>query len=139
MTTAAISTKGTQLLVEDTPSSGTFTAIAEVKSFDGPSRENPDLDASSFDSTEQEFIGGLATPGELQCTLNHLGANTMHQRMEDDVPAGTRRNYKLVFFDGTTRAFLAKVKTFTPSGGTNAIIETKVAFKLSGAITRTGP
>lgn len=137
--TLAITTKGTQFQVEDTPGSGTFTTVAETKSFDGPNRTAPDLDASNFDSTEQEFVPGLASPGELQLTLHHMGANAMHQRMEDDVPAGVKRNYKLIFVDGTIRAFLAAVKEFHPSGDTNTIIMTKVSLKISGAITRTNP
>lgn len=137
--TDAISTKGTQLQVEDTPSSGTFTTIAEVKSFDGPNRTNPDLDASSFDSTEMEFIAGLSSPGELQATLNHISDNAMHQRVEDDVVDGTVRNYKLVFTSTQSRAFAAKVSAFSLGGGTNAVLESKVTFKISGAITRTDP
>lgn len=140
MATKAKSTKNTKLQSGLTTSASGFTTIAEVKSFDGPNGTAPDIDVSSFDSSEQEFIPGLSAPGELQMTGNFVGSNLYQQQLDSDRVAGTKRYYKLLLndhaSDPTYMTFLASVTAFGISGGTPGAYEFKATLKISGAVTK---
>lgn len=141
MGTKAKSTKFTKLKAGLTDSATGFEKIAEVKSFDGPNGTAPQIDASSFDSEEAEFVPGLSMPGELQMTLNFDGSDSGQQQLDADRVAGQSRYYQLELADHatnpTTYTFLASVTAFSISGATNGIYEAKCTLKISGKVEKT--
>src|SRR6185436_920891 len=70
-TGAKLGTK-TRFLREDPVGSGTFVAVAEVKSIGGPSLSRDAVEATHMESPDDhaEFIPGLANGGEVSLVLN---------------------------------------------------------------------
>lgn len=140
MATKAKSTKKTKVQSGDTTGATNFVTIAEVVDFDGPTGTAPDIDVSSFDSDEQEFIPGLSAPGEVQLNGNFVGDSTQQQRLDSDRVAGTKRYYKIELndhvSDPTYYTFLASVTAFKISGGTPGAYKFSATLKVSGTVTK---
>jgi len=146
MATKATSTKGVQLQRGDGGSpTETFTKIAEVISFKGPSEKAPQLDATSFDSVAMEFIAGLPDNGEITAEVQYVGTDAQQQGLRTDLRAGTKRNFKLVLNDQpaggsnpTSIAFAAIVTQAPELGGSvNNVIKGSISLRISGAATWT--
>lgn len=146
MTTRATSTKNIKMQRGDgaTPVE-TFTTLAEVTGFKGPSEKASALDATSFDSAAMEFIGGLTDGGEVSLDLLFIGPDAGQQGLRTDLRAGTKRNFKLVLNDQpsggvqpTSVAFTAVV-TAAPelSGSVNQVVKSTATLKVSGLPTWT--
>jgi hypothetical protein len=141
MTTKATSTKGVKLQRGDGGGPETFTTIAEVLSFKGPSEKAPQLDATSFDSVAMEFIAGLPDNGEITAEVQYVGSDAQQQGLRTDLRAGTKRNFKLVLNDSqgvqpTTVSFAAIV-TQAPElgGGVNQVVKGSISLRISGQAT----
>lgn len=141
--TKAKQTKFTKIYAGAIDAPAGFIKIGEIKSFDGPNGTAPTIDASNFDSDEQEFVPALSMPGELQMAMNYIGSDGGQQQLEQDRVDGTTRYYKLEFADHatnpSTRVFRASVTAFSTSGATNNIYDAKCTLKISGKVTRTYP
>ncbi|HEY1089316.1 MAG TPA: phage tail tube protein [Archangium sp.] len=140
--TKAKSSKGIQLQRGDGGGSEVFTTIAEVTNITGPTENAGELDATSFDSTGMEFIGGLPDAGEVTFEVNFVGSNAQQQGLRTDSRAGTLRNFKLVLpdhaTDPTTVAFSALVtKPPELSAAVNGVIKGSCTLKISGLPTWT--
>lgn len=99
--TQAFLGKGTQLQVEDSPGSGTFTTYAEVLSISGPSLEGGEVDVTNMDSPgrNREFIAGLLDAGTITFDTNYIPSNTLHQQLLSDAQANpqTTRAHRIRF------------------------------------------
>lgn len=139
--TAAVSTRGLRLQRGDGATTEVFTTIGEVTDFTGPSETTEQLDATSFDSTAQEFIAGLPDNGEVSFDMNFVGSNAQQQGLRADLRAGTVRNFRLILNDHATTdtqfAFAAIVTNLSIQGASNAIIKASCTLKLTGAATVT--
>ncbi len=111
--------KGTLLQREDSPASGTYTTVAQVKSISGPTLESEEVDVTNHDSSGsfREFIGGLIDGGEITGELvfdpndaTHDGATGLFA----DLQARTVREWRIripttptvdIIFDGFVKAF----------------------------------
>lgn len=144
MTTKATSTRGVQLQrgQGDGPPE-TFTLIAEIQSFKGPSEKAPQLDATSFDSSAMEFIAGLPDNGELTAECQFIGTDAQQQALRTDLRNGTKRNFKLLLNDkatggGTpTTITFAAIVTQAPEigGGVNQVVKGSISLRISGTAT----
>jgi hypothetical protein len=145
MTTKATSTKGVKLQRGDGAGSETFTTIAEVLSWKGPTEKAPQLDASSFDSTAMEYISGLPDNGEVTFDVNWVGSDAQQQGLRTDLRAGTKRNFKLQLVDsgGVTPTIVsfAAIVTGAPelSGAVNQIVKGSCSLRITGQATYTYP
>lgn len=120
-----------------TGSPETFTAIPEVKSFNGPGGSASVIDVTDLASAAKEKRMGLQDEGQLSLTLNYIPDNAVHMGLRTDRANQTLRNFRIVFTDtGDTQwDFAGFVTGFTVSGGVDNVVEANVTIEISGAIT----
>jgi predicted secreted protein len=142
MATQAIFALGTLLKIGDGGGPETFTTIAEVMSISGPGLTSDTIDVTSHSSTGgfREFIMGLSDGGEVTFTINYNPTQATHNATTGllrDYINRTRRNFKIVFPDGssTTWSFTGVVTGFSMSAPTDAQLSADVTIKVSGAPT----
>ena len=130
--------QGTLLQRESSLGSASFTTIANCKSWDGPSTENPEIDVTSLTSTAKEFVGGLVDYGELTLELNFDPNNATHQQLFADMEASppTVTGWRIQFVNPTVNYYWqAFVKSFSISGEVDGVISGSLTLRLSGART----
>jgi Lambda phage tail tube protein, TTP len=141
MATKATSTKAVKVQRGDGGSpTETFTTVAEVTTFKGPTEKAPQLDATSFDSTAMEYIAGLPDNGDLTFDVLFVGTDPQQQGLRTDLRAGTRRNFKIVLNDmpsggsNPTSVLFAAIVTQAPEigGGVNAVVKGSVSLRITG-------
>jgi hypothetical protein len=135
---AGKTSQGTLLQRESSLGSASFTTIANVKSWSGPSTENPEIDVTSLTSTAKEFIGGLIDYGELSLELHFDPNNATHQQLFSDMEASppTVTGWRIQFQTPTINFYWsAFVKTFSISGEVDSAISGSLTLRLSGART----
>jgi hypothetical protein len=140
MTTKATMTKFVQVQRGDGGSPETFTKIAEVTNFKGPSSKASTLPATSFDSAGEEFIGGLTDGGELTFDVNYVATDPQQQNLRSDMTNGTKRNFKFVLNDmpvggsNPTSIAITAFVTQAPdiSGGVNQVVKGSCTIKITG-------
>lgn len=142
MATKAKSSKGIKLQRGDGGGTEVFTTIGEVTNVKGPPEKAAAIDATSFDSTAMEFIGGLPDNGEITFDMLFIGSDAQQQGLRTDLRNGTLRNFKLIFPDHattpTTVAFAAIVTAAPePNGSVNQAIKASATLKISGQPTWT--
>lgn len=138
----ALKTQGITIAVEDTPASGTYTAIAEITGFTGPTTEANEIETTTLSSTAKEFIAGLVDNGELTVEVNALPKDTQQRQIRSDITAGTVRSYRIDFNDkvtpevtSTLYTFDAFVKSFPFSAAADDKLSGTATFRITGAIT----
>lgn len=141
MATKAKSTKGIKFKLgnQDGPPE-TFTLIPEVKNFTAPGANASEIDATSFDSTSMEYIGGLTDGDTATLDMNHVPGSTVQQDLRESV--GQTRNFQIDLNDGTTPTLIefAAVITAVPgvSGGVNEVQTISgVSLRVTGDVTVT--
>lgn len=128
--------QGTLLQRESSLGSGSFTTVANVKSWDGPSTENPEIDVTTLSSIAKEFVGGLVDFGDLSMELNFDPNNATHQQIFADMEASppTVTGWRISFVNPTINfKWSAFVKSFSISGEVDNIISGSLTLRLSGA------
>lgn len=129
-------TQGTIISRETSLGSGSFVAVANVRSFSGPSGENPEIDVTTLSSTAKEYIGGLIDNGELTLELNFDHDNTTHQQAIADQEASppTTTGWRITFANPTVNyTWPAFVKSFSISGEVDGVYQASMTLRLSGA------
>lgn len=143
MTTRATNTKFVKLQRGDGGGPETFTTIAEIISFKGPSEKVPPLDATSFDSAAMEYIAGLPDNGEVTAEVQYVGPDAQQQGLRVDLRAGTKRNFKLILNDmpvgGTqpTTISFAAIVTGAPelTGAVNQVVKGAISLRITSTAT----
>jgi len=128
--------QGTILSRETSLGSASFTTVANVKSWSGPSTENPEIDVTTLLSTAKEFVGGLVDFGELTMELNFDPNNATHQQLFADMEASppTVTGWRITFVSPTINfTWSAFVKSFSISGEVDGVIAGSLSLRLSGA------
>jgi hypothetical protein len=128
--------QGTVLSRESSLGSGSFTAIANVRSFSGPSTENAEVDVTTLASTAKEFEGGLIDYGDLTLELNFDPNNATHQQCFTDQEANppTKTGWRITFINPTINfTWTAFVKSFSLSGEVDGVLQGTMTLRLSGA------
>lgn len=135
---AGKTTQGTTVSRESALGSDTFVVIANVKSFDGPSGENPEIDTTDLGSPAKEFEGGLKDWGELTLELNFDHDNTTHEQAIADFEANppTKTGWRITFVNPTKNyTWPAFVKSFKISGAVDGVYSASMTLRLAGART----
>jgi hypothetical protein len=130
--------QGTVLSRETSLGSGSYTALANVVSWDGPTTENPQIDVTSLSSTAKEFVGGLVDFGELTLEVNFDPNNSTHQQIFADMEASppTVTRWRITFVNPTINyTWQAFVKNFTISGAVDEKQSGSLTLRLSGSRT----
>lgn len=135
---SAVIAKGTQLQREDTPGSGTFTTVAEVRSIEGPGNDADEIEVSNMDSGDyKEFKRGLIDAGQIQFAANWFFHAT-HSQILTDQAAGTVSTWRIRWASMSpvkTATFSAFVKTASFSNNPNDVVQANVTLRVSGAVT----
>lgn len=132
--------QGTILSRETSLGSGSFTAIANCVSWDGPSSEISEIDLTALTSVAKEFAGGLPDFGELSLELNFDPNNATHQQCFADQEAipPTITGWRITFINPTINfTWSAFVKSFSIGGAVDGKISGSLTLRLSGARTVT--
>ena len=127
--------QGTTLSRETSLGSGSFVAMANVRSFNGPSGENPEVDVTTLESLAKEFEGGLIDYGELSMELNFDPNLATHQQIFTDQEASppTKTGWRITFINPTINyTWTAFVKSFSVSGEVDGVLQGSVTLRLSG-------
>jgi hypothetical protein len=130
--------QGTTLSRESSLGSASFTAVANVVSWDGPSTENPEIDVTALSSTAKEFLGGLVDFGELTLEINYDPNNATHQQIFADMEASppTVTGWRIQFQNPTINFYWpAFIKGFSISGAVDEKMSGSLTLRLSGART----
>lgn len=138
MATRAMKSKGVLLQRSNGASPDVFETIAEVSSFDGPSRSLPVDDVTSFDSSWVEVLPGVPDGGQISFGLNFIPGHGGQIGLQEDLEAGTLRAYRLVFTDSATSKleFSGYVTAFSSSGGNpNSKIAASCTIRISGGVS----
>lgn len=133
---AGKSAQGTIISRETSLGSGSFVALANIKSFDGPSTQNPEIDVSTLSSTAKEFIGGLVDFGDLSMDVNFDQSAASHLQVFTDMEASppTVTGWRVTFANPTVNyTWSAFVKSFTLGGSVDGVYSGKISLRLSGA------
>lgn len=90
----AVKTQGTQLFIldEDATGGAEVLTILCATSLSGLGAAREQIDVTCLESDAREFVGGLATPGQLTVTLNFDPNNETHFRIYELWKANT--NFK---------------------------------------------
>lgn len=142
MASKAKGTQGTLLQRGDGAGTEVFTTIAEVLSIKGPSETTAELEVTSMDSSQKEFISDLPDSGEVSFEMNFVGNSASQQGLRTDLRAGTVRNFKLILNDQqttgkTTIAFSGIVKSLDLSADKGSAYKASASIKVSGQPTWT--
>jgi hypothetical protein len=132
---AGITAQGTVISRETTLGSGSWVALGNVKSFDGPSTENPEVDVTTLSSSAKEFIGGLVDFGDLTMEINFNPGLANHQQIFTDQEASppTVTGWRITFSTGQNYDWPAFVKSFSLGGAVDGVYTGNVTLRLSGA------
>jgi len=135
--TSALEAQGIAIKRGDGSSPESFTTIAEITDFDGPSGSASEIDVSSFDSTAKEFLIGLKDEGQFTFSCNLVPDDTSQSGLRDDRDNRDLRNFQITLTDSpaTTLDFAAYVMSFATSGSVDAAITASITLRISGAVT----
>lgn len=135
MATQAFNAQGT-IIARESETPGTYTSIAEIRSFSGPGGSAAIIDATTLLSTGKEKVMGLMDEGQLTLELNFVPGDTGQQALLADRAAQLRQNFKITFSDANnaTGTFAAYVMGFTVGGGVDALTTATVTLEITGAV-----
>jgi len=139
MASSAISAAGTIIKLGDAASSETFTAIAEVLDFNGPSFSAKTTEVTPLDTTDfyEEVIVTMLSAGDVTFNLNFTSAG--FDSLWAIFNARSKRNYQIVIPDSgsTTFQFSAAITSMPLSGDKEKQVGIAVTLKIDGKPTKT--
>lgn len=134
----AIVTIGTTLARgTGTGSPETFETVRGVQDLSGPDTTRTEIDTTDITDTDQTFVLGLRTNGQVSFSMNYVPSDTVHAGLATDYSDGTLRNFKLTFVDTTEVEFAAYVQGFSYSVSKDSTLMRDVVLRISGAVTET--
>lgn len=141
MASKARAAKGTLVQIGDGATDETFTTIGEVLNFSGPGEEAGEIDVTSQDSEDREYISnGLSGSPDMTIEVFFVASNVPQQLLRTHLRAGTKPNFRYVLNDHatnkTTATFSALVKGYDgPSFSTGEAYKASITIKRSGRTT----
>ncbi len=137
--TAATAAMGT--LIQRSTDGVTYTTIAEVTSFDGPSATLNLLDATHMESPDNymEYIASLKDGGELSLQVSYLPTNNTQNVLQEDLDNRTKQYWKVQWTDAVSSyaTFRGFVTNFSHSGGVDTKLDASITIKITGKVTFT--
>lgn len=137
----AVSGFGTLVKREVPVGSGTYVAIAEVKSINGPNLSTDTIDVTHMASPGgyREFIASFKDGGEVTFELNFLpqdGTQDASTGLIADFNARLVRSYQIAFPDpgNSTATFSGLITGFSVTEQMDQVLGANCTIKVSGAI-----
>ena len=134
MSVNAIPAQGTVLKI-GAGSPIVYTAIPEIKTFNGPGGSAAVIDVTDLSSTAKEKRMGLQDEGQLGFNINYRPDHAQHVALRTAKASGAATPFQLTFEDGTIWTFVAFVLSVIVQGGVDAVVEASVTLEISGSIT----
>lgn len=133
----AISSFGTLLQRGDGADPEVFSTIAEVKDIKPPALSADTEEVTHQDSPGgwKEYLSTLLDGGEVTFDLNFIPTDTGHLALITDMTNRVKRNFKVIFPDGTPWSFTALVTGFEPDAPVSGTLSASVTLKVSGQPT----
>ena len=141
MATNAFLGSGATLAAGDTGAASNFVNIAEIKTLDGPSADNPQVEVTHMGSASAEFISGLASQGVINCTANFDPSSASHMTSAKGILGEfankTVRYWRITWNDtgSTTATFQAFCSSRSISTPPNGAVELSFDLTITGAVT----
>lgn len=130
----AYSTKGTALRRGDSESPTAYTIIPQVQSITGPSATAPEIDVTNLQSTNREFVTGIADYGNVTFTIFLDYTNAQHSGLKTDFDNNTIRSWQKELPDGTTESFEARVSGIDEEEATDDAVKATITLRLTGPV-----
>jgi hypothetical protein len=119
----------------------TFTTIAKVTAFQGPTIQAKYVDSTSIGSTNkfEEHLPGTISPGEMGFNIIFLPQDDTHKDLMQDLRLQPLRDFRLIFTDGdptgepnSSWEFSAYVRSFQIRTSVEDTVTATLSLKLSG-------
>lgn len=118
-----------------------FTTVPGLVDYSGFGQDKPEVDVTDFDSSDREYITGLADGKTMSLTFHDdldSASNTELESLKTDADAGTVRNVQLVRTDGTntkTYDFALALLGWELQDGVGEAAKVQITGRISGGIT----
>ena len=112
----------------------TYTAISEVKTFNGLDGAASEIDVTHLTSTAKEFRLGLVDEGSFSFEMNRVASDAGQVAVLTSRNAGTIKSYQLTLPNAETATFDAFAKTFPVTGGVDGVVAHAIGLRISGAV-----
>lgn len=128
----------------DKTGSGTYTKLAQIESFDGPSNTVGSVETTNLDSTRRTYRPGLPDGGEISFDLQFDPADTSHIYLRGLADAPATKSWQVSYptaTHATLDTFSGHLTEYKPSGGgSEDLLMASVTIKItSGIVTTTAP
>jgi hypothetical protein len=136
------------ILAINTASSGTpvYTTIGEITKLNQSGKKNNTDDVTNLESTDEEFITTIPSPGTYAFTVNRVSSDAGQAALLTAFNSGAKTLFKITMplapgqtTTGDTQAFTAIVEDYNDSGSIEPkkTVTVEGSLKVSGAITFT--
>ena len=129
----AMRTQGT-LIEYETATPGTFAAIGQVISFDGPGGKATIIDTTNLQSTAKEKLPGLPDEGAFDMSVNYASDDAGQQALQAARLAQSPINIRVTFTDTSTAEFTAYCMQVKLTGKADSKVEADVSMEITGAV-----
>lgn len=115
----------------------TYTAVANVKTFNGFDGAASDIDVTNLASTAKEFRLGLIDNGMLSLSMDLDRGDAGQLALQAAQVASAQKAFKLILPSGATptASFNGYVKKFAIDGGVDNVVKLAIDIKISGAVS----
>lgn len=134
MTSSAIETQGTQLLISPAGSPPAFTQVKELVSFTAFDGQAQEIDITNLDSVAKEFLMGLQDWGGFNGEFNYVDTDPGQVAMLAAKADRGIRNFKLIMSNDKYYEFTGFVLNAPISGGVDAKVDRSFQIRISGNV-----
>jgi len=147
MASTAIKSQGTIVSCSTTYDAAAtgYTAISNIQSANGiGSGSASDIDVTDLNSTAKEFLQGIKDEGEISLALKYDYSDAGQTIVQTAVDGSN-----LIYWDveipiagkstGLRLSFAGTPKTFSKDLGVDAVVDSSITIKVSGAVSITDP
>lgn len=115
----------------------TYTAVGNVRSFQGFDGQASEIDVTNFASTAKEFRLGLVDNGNISFEIDLDNADAGQVACRSAMVGALLKDMKLILPSGSTptASFQGFVRQFSVSGGVDDVVKASIQVRISGAVT----
>ena len=114
-----------------------YSEIGEVTDWDGPSGSASVIDMTNLQSIAKEKRIGLPDEGQFTFSMNFIPDDVGQLALAAARKAGSEKNFKVTYEDGSVQSFAGFVLGFATSGSVDGKVPGKVTIEITGEVTLT--
>jgi len=115
----------------------TFTAIGNIRSFQGFDGAASELDKTNMSSVAKEFALGLVDPGQLAFEVDYDLTDPGQIALRAKQQSSGISSFKMTLPNADVLSFSGYVKKFGTNGGVDQLLKVPVDIRITGAVTKT--